>query len=335
MKIAVFSAQPYDRQYLSERANQSVHKHELIFFDTTLHSQTASLAQGCDAICTFVNDQVDQQTIDNLPESVKLVSNRCAGFNNVDLQAASKRGITVARVPAYSPYATAEYTVALMMTLNRKIHKAHDRVRDGNFTINGLMGMDMFGKTVGVVGTGQIGAIVTRILSQGFRCKVLAYDVYENPEVKQMENVTYVSDIKELFAKSDVITLHCPLTKETQHLINEEALGMMKPGVLLVNASRGAVVDTKAVIGALKKRKIGGLAIDVYENEGAFFFRDFSDSGFDDDTLARLTSFPNVIVTSHQAFFTREAVLNIAQSVFESVDMFQAEGKVPEKNLVK
>lgn len=335
MKIAVFSAQPYDREFLTERSTQSPHSHELFFFDTILQPQTASLAQGCDAICTFVNDNVDAQTIEHLPETIKLVCNRCAGFNNIDLDAASKRGITVARVPAYSPFATAEYTIALMMTLNRKIHKAHDRVRNGNFTINGLMGMDMYGKTVGVIGTGQIGAIVTRILSQGFRCRVLAYDVYRNEEVAQMSGVTYVDDVNEVYEQSDVITMHCPLNAQTHHLINEQALNQMKSNVLLINASRGAVIDTKAVIHALKRKRIGGLAIDVYENEGAFFFRDFSESGFDDDTLSRLTSFPNVIVTSHQAFFTREAMVNIASSVFESLDMFQEQGKVPEKNLVK
>jgi D-lactate dehydrogenase len=333
MKIAVYSSQPYDEKYLSQIFKQS--EHELTFIPSRLTPLTAPLSQGHDAICTFVNDQVHSDTIQVLPDSVKLICNRCAGFNNIDLKEASSKNIVVARVPAYSPYATAEHTVSLLMTLNRKIHKAYNRVRDGNFTINGLLGFDLHGKTVGVVGTGQIGTIVTRILSQGFGCNALCYDVYRSKEVEQMKNVRYVDTLEELYSQSDIISLHCPLTKETDHLINENTINQMKDGVILLNASRGSVIETKDVINALKKNKIGGLAIDVYENEGAYFYSNYSDKVVDDDILSRLLSFPNVLVTSHQAFFTHEAMTNISQSVFDSVKQFSTDGTVPEKNLVK
>ncbi|HID23547.1 MAG TPA: 2-hydroxyacid dehydrogenase, partial [Planctomycetaceae bacterium] len=275
-------------------------------------------------VCVFVNDQLDRPVLQRLAEQgVRLVALRCAGFNNVDLGAARQIGITVVRVPAYSPHAVAEHTVALILALNRKIHRAFARVREGNFALDGLMGFDLFEKTVGIVGTGQIGAVVARIM-KGFGCRLLGYDVRENPECSDL-GVHYVS-LTELLAESDIVTLHCPLTPQTHHLIDEEAVRQMKTGAMLINTSRGAVVDTKAVIRALKCGHLGSLGLDVYEEEGDCFFEDLSNQVIQDDVLARLLTFPNVIITGHQAFFTKEAMERIADTTLSNISEFEATG---------
>jgi len=272
-------------------------------------------------VCVFVNDQLGAPVLAELArQGTRVIALRCAGFNNVDLAAARDLGITVVRVPAYSPYAVAEHTVGLMLTLNRKIHRAYARVREGNFALQGLLGFDLHGRTVGVVGTGQIGAIVARIM-RGFGCEVLAYDPYRSPECEAL-GARYV-ELPELFRSSDIITLHCPLTPQTYHLINAEALEQMKDGVMLINTGRGALVDTQAVTEALKSGKIGYLGLDVYEEEAALFFEDRSDRVIQDDVFTRLLTFPNVIITGHQAFFTGEALTNIAETTLSNVTAFE------------
>ena len=250
----------------------------------------------------------------------RLIALRCAGFNNVDLKAAAELGMTVVRVPAYSPYAVAEHTVALILTLNRKLHRAYNRVREGNFSLDGLLGFDLHGRTVGIVGTGKIGRIVGQIL-QGFGCKILAYDLYPNPEF-EASGAQYVEPL-ELAAKSDIITLHCPLTPETHHIVNAETINYIKPGVMLVNTSRGALIDTKAIIDGLKSKKIGYLALDVYEQEEDLFFEDLSNEVIQDDVFQRLLTFPNVIITGHQAFFTENALKNIAETTLSNITDFE------------
>lgn len=315
MQISVFSAKPYDRRFL-DAANDR-RGHELRYFEAKLSGDTAGLAKGSDAVCVFVNDKVDAATVEALARlGVKRIALRCAGFNNVDLAAAKRHGIAVARVPAYSPHAVAEHTVGLLLTLNRHIHRAYNRVREHNFDLQGLLGFDLHGKTAGVVGTGKIGVEVVKIL-RGFGCEVLAYDVRENDAAKQA-GARYVS-LDDLFARSRIVTLHCPLTPETRHLIDAKAIAKMPRGVMIVNASRGAVIDTKAVIDALKSGHIGYLAIDVYEEE-EIFFQDVSDRVLQDDLLARLLTFPNVVVTGHQAFFTEEALMNIAETTLSNLD---------------
>lgn len=320
MRVAVFSPKPYDRTFL-EAANAE-HAHELVFLEQRLTQQTTILASGFPAICVFVNDCVDAEVLASLHAGgTRLVALRCAGFNNVDLEAARRLEITVARVPAYSPYAVAEHTVGLMLTLNRKYHRAYNRVREGNFALEGLLGFDMHGKTVGIIGTGKIGAILARILT-GFGCRVLAHDKYRNPEVTAL-GAEYV-ELEALFAASDIVTLHCPLTPETHHLINAATLEQMKPGVMLVNTGRGALIDTRAVVEALKSGKVGYLGLDVYEEESALFFEDRSFSVIQDDVFMRLLSFPNVVITGHQAFFTREALQNIAATTLENITAFES-----------
>lgn len=315
MQISVFSAKPYDRRFLDAASER--HGHELRYFEGKLRPETAGLAAGSDAVCVFVNDKVDAATIDALAKlGVKKIALRCAGFNNVDLAAAKRHGIPVVRVPAYSPHAVAEHAIGLILTLNRQIHRAYNRVREHNFDLQGLLGFDLHGKTVGVVGTGKIGVEVVKIL-RGFGCEVLAYDVKENDEAKQA-GASYVS-LDDLFARSRIVTLHCPLTPETRHLIDAKAVAKMPRGVMIVNSSRGAVIDTRAVIDALKSGQIGSLAIDVYEEE-EIFFQDVSDRVLQDDLLARLLTFPNVLVTGHQAFFTEEALTNIAQTTLANLD---------------
>lgn len=315
MRISVFSAKPYDRRFLD--AANARHGHELRYFEAKLGGDTVGLAEGSDAVCVFVNDKVDAATIESLAGlGVKRIALRCAGFNNVDLTAAKRHGIPVARVPAYSPHAVAEHTIGLVLALNRHVHRAYNRVREHNFDLQGLLGFDLHGKTAGVVGTGKIGVEVVKIL-RGFGCEVLAYDVRENDAAKQA-GARYVS-IDDLFARSRIITLHCPLTPETRHLIDAKAIAKMPRGVMIVNASRGAVIDTKAVIDALKSGQIGYLAIDVYEEE-EIFFQDVSDRVLQDDLLARLLTFPNVLVTGHQAFFTEEALANIAEATLSNLD---------------
>ncbi|MEH1792852.1 2-hydroxyacid dehydrogenase [Nostoc sp.] len=315
MKVAVFSTKAYDRKFLS--VANSPPQHELVFFEPRLNRDTAILAAEFPAVCVFVHDRVDAPTLELLAsQGTRLVVLRCAGFNNVDLQAAADLGITVVRVPAYSPYGVAEHAVGLILSLNRKIHRAYNRVREGNFSLDGLLGFNLHERTVGIVGTGKIGLILGQIM-KGFGCKLLAYDVYRNPELEALGG-KYV-ELPELFANCDIISLHCPLIPETHHLINAEAIEQIKPGVMLINTSRGALIDTQAVIEGLKSGKIGYLGVDVYEQESELFFEDLSGEIIQDDIFQRLTTFPNVLITGHQAFFTAEALHNIAETTFANI----------------
>jgi D-lactate dehydrogenase len=318
MKVAVFSTKKYDREFL-RAANAS--RHELRFFEPHLNEETVGLATGSQAVCVFVNDQVNAAVIARLHSlGVRLIALRCAGYNNVDLAAATKHDITVVRVPAYSPYAVAEHTIALMLALNRKLHRAYNRVREGNFALDGLLGFDMHGKTVGIIGTGQIGAVVAQILT-GFGCPIVAFDPFPNEACRSL-GVRYV-ELNELFAQSDIISLHCPLTPENKYIISDTAIARMKNGVMLINTSRGAPLDTVAIIEGLKSGKIGYLGLDVCEEEEEIFFEDRSGLILSDDVFARLLTFPNVIITGHQAFFTREALLNIAATTIENIAKFE------------
>jgi len=318
VKVAIFSAKKYDREFLNA-ANDS--RHELRFFEPHLNEETIGLATGFEAVCVFVNDQVNAAVIAKLGSlGVRLVALRCAGYNNVDLSAATRHGITVARVPAYSPYAVAEHAIALMLALNRKVHRAYNRVREGNFALDGLIGFDMHDKTVGLVGTGQIGTVVAQILS-GFGCPILAFDPFPNATCRSL-GVRYV-ELNELLAQSDIISLHCPLTQEDKHMINGAAIRRMKNGVMLINTSRGALLDTVAIIEGLKSGRIGYLGLDVYEEEEEIFFEDRSGLILSDDVFARLLTFPNVVITGHQAFFTREALMNIAATTIDNITKFQ------------
>lgn len=320
MRVAVFSTKPYDREYL-ERAN-AAHGHDLTFLEPRLTAETAALAAGFDAVCAFVNDDLGARVLEVLARgTVRLVALRSAGFNHVDLPGAEHLGLTVVRVPAYSPYAVAEHAVALILTLNRKVHRAHARVREGNFSLVGLLGFDLYGKTVGIVGTGQIGRVFARIMA-GFGCRLLAFDPYPHDECLAL-GVEYVTRDR-LFSKADIVSLHCPLTPETHHLIDADALAQMHDGVMLINTSRGALVDTSAVVEALKGSKIGALGLDVYEEEEALFFQDLSDRVITDDVFARLQTFPNVVITGHQAFFTAEALEHIAATTLANVSAFAA-----------
>jgi len=318
VKLAVFSARNYDREFLSA-ANAA--RHEINFFEPHLNETTASLAAGFSGVCVFVNDHVNAAVIATLASlGVRLVALRCAGYNNVDLKAAAKVGVTVVRVPGYSPYAVAEHTLGLMLALNRKLHRAYNRVREGNFALDGLLGFDIHGKTIGIIGTGKIGTVVAKILS-GFGCPILAFDPVPNDECRSL-GVRYTT-LHDLLAQSDIITLHCPLTPENKHMIDCRALEKMRTGVMLINTSRGALLDTVAVIEALKSGKIGYLGLDVYEEEEEIFFEDRSGLIIPDDVFARLLIFPNVIVTGHQAFFTREALENIAATTIDNITRFE------------
>jgi D-lactate dehydrogenase len=330
MKVAVFSTKIYEKPFL-EAANIS-HQHTLTFFEAQLDAQTAVLTTGFDAVCCFVSDKLDAPTLTILHQNgVRLIALRSAGFNHVDMAAAKSLGLTVARVPAYSPYAVAEFAVALILTLNRKIHRAYQLVREQNFSLTHLLGFDLHGKTVGIIGTGKIGAVFAKIM-QGFGCQVLAYDPIQNPECVKL-GVQYLA-LNDLYAQSDIISLHCPLAPNTQHLINEQALAAMKPGVMLINTGRGALIDTKAIIQALKTGHVGYLGIDVYEEEENLFFRDLSEMIIQDDMFARLQTFPNVVVTGHQAFFTKEAVTNIAVTTLTNITLFETDLTKLQKNLV-
>lgn len=310
MKIAFFDTKPYDRIWFEPGAKQL--DFSIKFHEVKLNEDTAVLAKGCDAVCIFVNDVADKNTIEKLCQlGVRAILLRCAGFNNVDLKAA-KGKIHVLRVPSYSPEGVAEYTIALLLTANRKIHRAYTRTRDFNFSIHGLMGVDLHDKTVGVIGTGKIGQMVMDIL-RGLKMQIIAYDLYPNPNL----DVEYVS-LPELFKRSDVITLHCPLTKETEYMINRDSIAMMKKGVILINTSRGRLIDTKALIEALDRGKFLGVGLDVYEEEDDFFFEDKSNEIVTNEDLVRLTSYPNVIITSHQGFFTKEAMEAIATVTLEN-----------------
>jgi len=323
MRIAFFDSKQYDKDSFNEK-NKSL-GYEIQYYNGHLNVHNAMLAQNADVVCVFVNDILNREVIQILANlGVKLIALRCAGFNNVDLAAAKEFGLKVVRVPAYSPYAVAEHTVALMMALNRKIPRATWRTRDGNFSLNGLLGFDMHGKTAGIIGTGRIARILINIL-QGFGMNILAYDIFPNEEYAKEHNVKY-TDLDTLYKNSDVISLHCPLTPETKYIIDYDAVKKMKKGVMLINTSRGQLVNTEAVIEGLKDKKIGHAGLDVYEEEAHYFFKDRSDKIIGDDVLARLLSFNNVIVTSHQAFFTKEALDNISDTTLGNIKDF-IEGK--------
>ncbi|WP_028296347.1 2-hydroxyacid dehydrogenase [Olivibacter sitiensis] len=319
MKVAFFSSKEYEMG-IFQKANES-QGHELNFLDVPLNVQTAVLAKNHDAVCIFVNDQADAEVIKTLSSmDVRLIALRCAGFNNVDLVAASQSGIKVVRVPAYSPYAIAEHTLALILTLNRKTHRAYNRVREGNFSLNGLMGFDLNGKTVGLIGLGKIGLITAQIL-KGFGCRVLGYDIAK-PQEADAIGIEF-SDLDTLYASSDIISLHCPLNAHTHHLINDASIAKMKRGVMLINTSRGALIDTVAVISALKEEHIKYLGLDVYEEEEHLFFQDLSETVIQDDVFSRLLAFNNVLITGHQAFLTSNAVENIADTSLENITDFE------------
>ena len=318
MRIAVFSTKPYDRTFL-DQANQ-VHQHQLVYLDARLTVETAALASGFSGVCVFVNDKLDREVLQLLhANGTRLIALRSAGFNNVDLPEAERLEMTVVRVPAYSPHAVAEHAVALILSLNRMTFRAYNRVREGNFSLDGLLGFDLYGKTVGVIGTGKIGLIFAEIM-RGFGCRVLAHDPFPSADAKAF--VTYVP-LEQLFEEADIISLHCPLTPETHHLIDDAAIAQMKQGVMLVNTGRGRVVDTRAVIDGLKSGKIGRLGLDVYEEEENLFFQDLSQRVISDDQFMRLTTFPNVLITGHQAFFTAEALTNIAETTLANISAFE------------
>jgi D-lactate dehydrogenase len=319
MKIAVFSTKNYDRDSLT--AANSTQSHELCFFETQLNAHTALLAKGMSVVCPFVNDEVNAEVLKTLAANgTRLLALRAAGFNNVDLKAAADLGIAVVRVPAYSPYAVAEHTVALILMLNRKLYRAYNRVRDDNFSLEGLLGFDLHGGTIGIIGTGKIGMVFAQIM-HGFGCSLLGYDKFPNPQFSAIDRARYVS-LPELLAKSDVISLHCPLTPENHYLINAEAIAQMKPGVMLINTSRGGLVDTEAVIAGIKSAQIGYLGIDVYEQEADLFSEDLSGTIIQDDNFQLLKSFPNVVITAHQAFFTRNALQAIAETTLANITEF-------------
>ncbi|WP_437670891.1 2-hydroxyacid dehydrogenase [Sorangium sp. So ce131] len=320
MKIAVFDTQRYDRQALEE-ANRG-HGHELAFFEPRLVRETASLATGFDAVCSFVNDQLDAATLELLRRGgVRLVALRSAGFSHVDLAAAARLGVPVVRVPSYSPHAVAEHAAALVLALNRKIYRAHARVREGNFSLDGLVGFDLVGKTVGLVGTGQIGAAAARIF-RGFGCAVLAFDARPDEALASDVGLRYVS-LDDLYRDADIVSLHVPLSQGTRHIIDAAALAKMKRGVMLINTGRGPLIDSKALIDALKTGQVGAAGLDVYEGEEGIFFHDLSNQVLKDDVLARLLTFPNVLITAHQAFLTREALAAIAETTLASVTAFE------------
>jgi len=314
-KIVVYSTKGYDRTFLTQE-NQA-HGHELIFLEDMLRPETAALAKGADVVCLFVHDHADEAALQTLAAGgTKLIVLRCAGYNNVDLKAAAALGMDVRRVPSYSPYAVAEFAMALIFALNRKIHRTYNRVREGNFALDGLLGFDLNGSTVGIIGTGKIGCLLAAPM-KAMGCKILGYDVMENPAFKTAGGV-YTS-LDEVLAQSDIISLHCPLTPETHHLINSESLAKMKNGVMLINTSRGALINASDVITALKSGKVGYLGIDVYEQEEGVFYENLSEEIIQDDVLLRLLTFPNVLVTSHQAFFTATALRNISETTMRNI----------------
>jgi D-lactate dehydrogenase len=325
MRVAVFSTKAYDRHFL-EAAN-GIHGHELVFYEPRLTQETVALAAGFPAVCVFINDRLDAETLQAIDkQGTRLVALRSAGFNNVDLVAAAELGITVLRVPAYSPYAVAEHAVGLILALNRKIHRAYNRVRESNFSLDGLLGFDLHGCTVGVVGTGRIGVCFAQIM-KGFGCTLLGYDIHQNSTCLEM-GMKYV-ELTELLAASDIISLHCPLTPESYHLINTESLAHLKPGAMLINTSRGGLIDTQAVTDALKSGKLGYLGLDVYEQEESLFFEDLSNTVVQDDVFQRLLTFPNVVITGHQAFFTKNALKNIAETTLANITDFEQGCSLP------
>ncbi|WP_298554426.1 2-hydroxyacid dehydrogenase [uncultured Parabacteroides sp.] len=318
-RIAFFGAKPYDIASF-DKVNEK-YNYDIRYYKGHLNPNNVVLTQDTDVVCIFVNDTADATVIDAMVKNgVKLLALRCAGFNNVDLKAA-KGKLPVVRVPAYSPYAVAEYSLALMLSLNRKIHRAYWRTRDGNFSLNGLIGFDMHGKTIGIIGTGKIAKILIRIL-KGFGMRILAYDLYPDMKFAEEEGISYVS-LDELYRESDIISLHCPLTDQTRYMIDKDSIGKMKKGVMIINTGRGQLINTNDLIEGLKEKKIAAAGLDVYEEEGEYFYEDKSDKIIDDDVLARLLSFNNVIVTSHQAFFTKEALYNIAETTLRNIDDFR------------
>lgn len=329
MKVAIFSTKSYDRTFF-DAANTS-HHYDLVYLDTHLNKTTAPLAAEFPVVCAFANDILDATTLAILAEGgTYLVALRCAGYNNVDLQAAQSHNIKVVRVPAYSPHAIAEHAAALLLTLNRKTHRAYNRVREGNFSLEGLLGFDIHGLTVGIMGTGKIGIKFARIM-RGFGCEVIACDPIKHPDSDEI-GIRYVEP-DELYALSDIISLHCPLTPDTHHLINTRAIQQMKCGVTLINTSRGTVIDTHAIIVGLKSGHIGNLGLDVYEEEADLFFEDLSNTVIKDDVFARLMLFPNVVITGHQAFFTRNALTNIAETTLQNINDIRMTGTC--KNMVR
>ena len=318
-KIAFFGAKPYDIASF-DKVNEK-YNYDIRYYKGHLNPNNVVLTQDTDVVCIFVNDTADAAVIDAMVDNgVKLLALRCAGFNNVDLKAA-KGKLPVVRVPAYSPYAVAEYSLALMLSLNRKIHRAYWRTRDGNFSLNGLMGFDMHGKTIGIIGTGKIAKILIRLL-KGFGMRILAYDLYPDMKFAGEEGISYVS-LDELYRESDIISLHCPLTDQTKYMIDKDSIDKMKEGVMIINTGRGQLINTNDLIEGLKEKKIAAAGLDVYEEEGEYFYEDMSDKFIDDDVLARLLSFNNVIVTSHQAFFTKEALHNIAETTLQNIEDFR------------
>lgn len=324
MRVAFFSTKSYDKESFNRYLPD--HSHEFTYFEPKLDSNTVALAEGFDAVCSFVNDHLDEKTLERLGEmGVKNIVLRCAGYNQVDLKKASELGFKLCRVPAYSPEAVAEHALALLMALSRKTHKAYNRIRENNYSIDGLTGFNIHGKTAGVIGTGAIGKAFCKIML-GMGCKVLAFDIYENDELKNL-GVTYLP-LSGLFAQSDIISLHCPLTSDTYHLIDQNTLSQMKNGVVLINTSRGALIETQAVIKALKTRKVGNLGIDVYEQEEDLFFQNLSEEILLDEQIARLMTFPNVLITGHQAFLTHEALAQIAKVTLQNLDELAAGGEL-------
>ena len=318
-KIAFFGAKPYDIASF-DKVNEK-YNYDIRYYKGHLNPNNVVLTQDTDVVCIFVNDTADAAVIDAMVDNgVKLLALRCAGFNNVDLKAA-KGKLPVVRVPAYSPYAVAEYSLALMLSLNRKIHRAYWRTRDGNFSLNGLMGFDMHGKTIGIIGTGKIAKVLIRLL-KGFGMRILAYDLYPDMKFAGEEGISYVS-LDELYRESDIISLHCPLTDQTKYMIDKDSIDKMKEGVMIINTGRGQLINTNDLIEGLKEKKIAAAGLDVYEEEGEYFYEDKSDKIIDDDVLARLLSFNNVIVTSHQAFFTKEALHNIAETTLQNIEDFR------------
>jgi D-lactate dehydrogenase len=326
MRITMFSSKPYDRLFFAPASAP----HEIIYLESHLTENTVDLASGSEVVCCFVNDVLNEAVLTRLKElGVRLVAMRCAGYNNVDIAAAKQLDLPVCRVPEYSPHAVAEHAVGLILALNRNIHRAHNRIRENDYSLNGLMGFDLYGKTVGVIGAGKIGRAFIDIML-GFGCRVLVHDVTVDPELEG--RVDYVA-LERLWPECDIISLHCPLTPATHHLVNAQTIALMKRGVMLINTSRGGLVDTPAVIRGLKSGQVGYLGLDVYEEEADLFFEDLSNQVVQDDVFARLTTFPNVIVTGHQAFFTREALSKIAQVTLANINAFAA-GDVATMTLV-
>ncbi len=321
MRIAFYDTHPFEKDHFDQV--NTPRSHDITYLETRLNAQTAKLAAGAEVVCCFANDKLDAAALSALwAEGVRLVALRSAGFNHVDLAAAARLGLPVVRVPAYSPYAVAEHAVALMLSLDRKIHRAYQRVREGNFSLTGLVGFDLHGKTVGIVGTGRIGSVLARILA-GFGCRLLVHDRVPNPELAKAFGARFV-ELPELYSQSDIISLHVPLTPLTRHLLNPAAFDQMKKGVMVINTGRGALIDSAALIHALKTGRVGYAGLDVYEEEEAVFFEDHSNQVLQDDQLARLLTFPNVLITSHQGFLTEEALTNIARTTLQNVSDYEA-----------